>query len=262
MTQRHGVARGWMTMSSLLAQMTASSRYGIAGAPRQQFVPSVLMTPASLSWVERLARTQAATFLCRVAMMGGVALLLHFAALNLSHDSSTIKLWDMRAIGSGPSKGGRGCLAKLEIEGGGVWAIDWMKLKDGNWIGAVAGMCVYPFSEHLLFYLASPVNMFLLVSLIDPISNIFPRYSGVHVVGLSSTNGAVGGSRLQLLDSNQKIHGDGALVIKFDAANLSSKVSDFDQVYGCSWLPNSGDSAPCLLSCSFYNKMIGMSHWT
>jgi WD40 repeat protein len=54
---------------------------------------------------------------------------------------STIKLWDARAIGPGSSKGGGGCLDTLEIDGAGVWDIDWMQEANGDWLGAVAGMC-------------------------------------------------------------------------------------------------------------------------
>ena len=44
-------------------------------------------------------------------------------------------------MGCESSKRGQGCLASLEIHGAGVWAIDWMQQEDGNWLGAVAGMC-------------------------------------------------------------------------------------------------------------------------
>jgi WD40 repeat protein len=52
----------------------------------------------------------------------------------------SIKLWDMRVLGPGTSKGGRGCLASLDIEGGGVWAVDWAPLPNGGYLGAVAAM--------------------------------------------------------------------------------------------------------------------------
>ena len=58
-----------------------------------------------------------------------------------NHCRRTVKAWDVRAMGCESSKRGQGCLASLEIHGAGVWAIDWMQQENGNWLGAVAGMC-------------------------------------------------------------------------------------------------------------------------
>ena len=101
-----------------------------------------------------------------------------------------------------PSKRGQGCLASLEIRGAGVWAIDWMQQEDGNWLGAVAGMCK-PSLCHL------PRRM-LLRCLCKPLPTPPPdRYSGLHLLSLSL---AAGSAVLQLLHSSESIHGDGALV--------------------------------------------------
>jgi hypothetical protein len=105
----------------------------------------------------------------------------------------SVKLWDLRAIPSGSSKGGRGCLSTLQIEGGGVWGIDWRRRADGGWLGAVAGMCERA-------SLALPFELKVLR---------FARYSGVHMIHLAP---ASCGGMLQLLHSSQAIHGDGALV--------------------------------------------------
>ena len=105
------------------------------------------------------------------------------------------------------------------------------------------------------------------------------RYSGLHVLSLSSP--AVGSSSsalLQLLDSSHVIHGDGALVrtlaasfwLQCDSFILfvdvmpalgARALSSPLQVYGCAWLPCSSSDGPCVLSCSFYNKLLCMSRW-
>ena len=114
-------------------------------------------------------------------------------------------------IGPGSSRGGRGCLASLEIEGGGVWAIDWTKEEDGNWLGAVAGMCESQPLERRFCVAANALLFFLNPFTLAP-ALMLNRYSGLHVLSFSSS--AVGGNSsavLQLLDSSH-IHGDGALV--------------------------------------------------
>jgi hypothetical protein len=108
----------------------------------------------------------------------------------------SVKLWDLRAIPAGSSKGGRGCLCSLQIEGGGVWGIDWMRRADGEWLGAVAGM--YERAPRVLQHGFKVLR--------------FARYSGVHMIRLAPDSCPAGGGMLQLIDSTQAIHGDGALV--------------------------------------------------
>ena len=88
----------------------------------------------------------------------------------------------------------------------------------------------------------------------------FARYSGVHMIRLAPASGGM----LQLIDSTQAIHGDGALVRDLPSSHDRKQASPrfwtltvWEQVYGCCWLPDS-----CVVSCSFYNKSIRMSRWT
>lgn len=76
---------------------------------------------------------------CPVATTGNR--LLRCSVWPGNHSCRTVKAWDVRAMGCESSKRGQSCLASLEIRGAGVWAIDWMQQEDGNWLGAVAGMC-------------------------------------------------------------------------------------------------------------------------
>jgi hypothetical protein len=83
-------------------------------------------------------------------------------------------------------------MCSLQIEGGGVWSIDWMRRADGEWLGAVAGM--YERAWRVLPHRLKVLR--------------FARYSGVHMIRLAPASGGM----LQLIDSTQAIHGDGALV--------------------------------------------------